>query len=194
MILNLKSNTVVLGIALLIVVFFVGEVDARGRGGGGRSRGGGKSFSRGGIAHGGGFSGRSNQRTRPVSHDRQQQRNGTRTGQGHLERDSGRNNLDDRQKGRDERREDIQNERRERQEDRQDFVEDEWDGHYYHGGYRYHGYYGGTTVTYITTLPCTSTVVVVNGVSYYNCSSTWYKRGYSGSNVTYIVVAAPPGH
>ena len=40
MILNLKSNAVVFGLALLIVVFFVGDLEAcRGRGGGGRGGG-----------------------------------------------------------------------------------------------------------------------------------------------------------
>jgi hypothetical protein len=35
---------------------------------------------------------------------------------------------------------------------------------------------------------------VVNGVTYYSCGPTWYKRGYSGGSVTYIVVNAPAGY
>jgi len=43
----------------------------------------------------------------------------------------------------------------------------------------------------VTVLPCTSSVVIVNGTSYYNCSGTWYSRGYSGGSVVYIVSEAP---
>jgi hypothetical protein len=45
--------------------------------------------------------------------------------------------------------------------------------------------------TYVTVLPCTTSVVIVNGTSYYNCSGTWYSRGYSGGSVVYIVTDAP---
>ena len=31
----------------------------------------------------------------------------------------------------------------------------------------------------------------VNGMSYYQCGSTWYQPSYSGGNVTYIVVNSP---
>ena len=51
----------------------------------------------------------------------------------------------------------------------------------------------GNHVTYVTTLPCDATSVSVEGVSYYKCESSWYQRGYSGSQVTYIQVSAPPG-
>jgi hypothetical protein len=33
--------------------------------------------------------------------------------------------------------------------------------------------------------------LVVNGVSYYQCGSTWYQPSYQGGNVTYIVVSPP---
>ncbi|GEM_PF-4111218 len=62
------------------------------------------------------------------------------------------------------------------------------------------GFYAGVvvgsavTTTHITTLPCTTKAVIVNGVTYYNCSSEWYQRGYAGSQVTYVVVKAPAGH
>jgi len=99
-----------------------------------------------------------------------------------------------------ENREDWQDFIKDRQEDRQDFIEDLHDDHWdYH-----HHYYGGfatgvvvgsaATVTYVSTLPCTAKVVDVDGVHYYSCGSTWYRRSYSGSEVTYIVVDPPPGY
>jgi len=48
--------------------------------------------------------------------------------------------------------------------------------------------------TYVTVLPCTATVVIVNGVSYYQCGASWYSRGYVGGSVTYIVASPPPGY
>ena len=50
-----------------------------------------------------------------------------------------------------------------------------------------------TEVVYVSTLPCDATAVSVSGASYYKCGSTWYQRGYSGSQVTYYQVAPPPG-
>jgi hypothetical protein len=35
--------------------------------------------------------------------------------------------------------------------------------------------------------------VVANGVTYYQCGSTWYQRGYQSGTVVYIVGAPPPG-
>ena len=35
------------------------------------------------------------------------------------------------------------------------------------------------------------TPVVVNGVTYYQCGSTWYQPAYQGSQVTYVVVNPP---
>jgi len=48
-----------------------------------------------------------------------------------------------------------------------------------------------TQPTYVTTLPCTTTAVVVNGATYYNCSGSWYNRGYSSGTVVYVVTAPP---
>jgi len=95
-------------------------------------------------------------------------------------------------------------------EDRQDFVEDNYDDWDHHGHWDDHhdgevlagvligaaivGAAASTTTTYITTLPCSVTAVIVNGVSYYNCSSTWYQRGFAGSQVTYVVGGPPPGY
>ncbi|RLB61130.1 MAG: hypothetical protein DRH08_14360, partial [Deltaproteobacteria bacterium] len=101
-------------------------------------------------------------------------------------------------------REDRQEAREERQDDRQDFIDDQhddyWDDHHDYWDDDYGGFYAGVavgaavTTTYITTLPCTTTAVVVNGVSYYQCTNAWYQRGYSGSQVNYITVNAPPGY
>jgi hypothetical protein len=46
--------------------------------------------------------------------------------------------------------------------------------------------------TYVTTLPCTATVVVKGSVTYYQCGTTWYTRGYQSGTVIYIV-GPPPG-
>ena len=52
--------------------------------------------------------------------------------------------------------------------------------------------YVQTTTT--ATLPCTPTVRAVDGVTYYNCGSTWYTQAYSGGGVTYVTVQPPPGY
>jgi len=41
-------------------------------------------------------------------------------------------------------------------------------------------------------LPCSASVMVVNGVSYYQCGSMWYTRSYVDGNVAYVVTN-PPG-
>jgi hypothetical protein len=48
--------------------------------------------------------------------------------------------------------------------------------------------------TYVTTLPCAGTTVIVNGASYYQCGTTWYSRGYQSGTVVYIVGGPPPGY
>jgi hypothetical protein len=40
---------------------------------------------------------------------------------------------------------------------------------------------------------CPRVPAVVNGVTYYQCGSTWYQPTYQGSEVTYVVVNAPEG-
>jgi hypothetical protein len=104
---------------------------------------------------------------------------------------------------------------RDMQDDRQDFYEDE-----YHGGHWDNDWYDGddeaaafvvgaavgvaagaaaasshtTYVNTVTTLPCSSTMVTVNGTSYYQCGTTWYSRGYQGNSVVYIVTIPPAGY
>jgi hypothetical protein len=212
MVMNLKSSAVICGVALFTAIFFVTELGARGLGGGGRGGGGG-GFSRAGVASGAGFSARSGQRaSQPMqrqnvgagSQGNRQEMAGTRkaTPQGSREEGRGSQNQDDRQDWADSSREDRQQAAKDRQEDRQDFVADELDDD--DGEFLAGAIVGGVIVgaaasassstTYVATLPCTAAAVVVNGISYYNCSSAWYQRGYSGSQVTYIAVAAPPGY
>jgi len=79
---------------------------------------------------------------------------------------------------------------------------------YYHGG----GYYGGccyhpvavaaaVTATAIVTaavvgsivhsVPPSCSSVIVNGLAYQQCGSTWYQPQFSGTTTTYIVVDPP---
>jgi hypothetical protein len=37
-------------------------------------------------------------------------------------------------------------------------------------------------------------MVPVGDVSYYQCGPTWYQKAYTGGEVTYVVVAPPPGY
>jgi hypothetical protein len=115
---------------------------------------------------------------------------------------------DDRQENRDERWDDRQDMRDDRQdfredarEDRQDFLEDIHDDH--HDRYDYDDYWedrwrfavgASITAAAFRSLTCATSSVVVNGVTYYNCGPTWYRRGYGGGSVTYVVVNAPPGY
>jgi hypothetical protein len=47
------------------------------------------------------------------------------------------------------------------------------------------------TANAYASLPCTSTTVLVSGITYYYCGTTWYQPAYPGGNVTYIVVNPP---
>ena len=112
-------------------------------------------------------------------------------------------------------REDRQDYGERARDDRMDFADDNWDDHHYgwhndNDGEVLAGVLIGAaivgtaaaaastpapaTTTYITVLPCPTSAVIVNGVSYYNCSSTWYQRGHAGSQVTYMVGGPPPGY
>jgi hypothetical protein len=78
----------------------------------------------------------------------------------------------------------------------------------YHGG----GYYGGccyhpvataaaVTATAMVTaavigsvvssIPPSCSAVIVNGLTYQQCGSTWYQPQFSGTSTTYVVVNAP---
>jgi hypothetical protein len=82
-----------------------------------------------------------------------------------------------------------------------------------HGGYYGGGYYSGgccyhpvavaaavTATAVVTaaivgsmvhTLPPSCSMVIVNGLSYQQCGSTWYQPQFSGSTTTYVVVNQP---
>jgi hypothetical protein len=47
---------------------------------------------------------------------------------------------------------------------------------------------------YVVTLSCTPTIVVSNGVTYYNCGSSWYTRGNVSGDVVYIIATVPAGY
>jgi hypothetical protein len=114
----------------------------------------------------------------------------------------------------DQNREDWQQYGTERQESRQEYgnnAREDWQeyGEDYHGGYYHGGYYGGypayptggvaagmvigatMTAAAFNAQKASCSTLVVNGVSYYQCGSTWYQPSYQGGNVTYIVVNPP---
>jgi hypothetical protein len=87
-------------------------------------------------------------------------------------------------------------------EDWQDYHND-WDNWDNLGGYVAAGaavaagaYVVGTIVNAASysAMSCTPTNVVVNGITYSQCGSTWYQPTYSGSDVSYVVVNPPPGY
>jgi hypothetical protein len=77
-------------------------------------------------------------------------------------------------------------------------------GGYYGGGCCYHSGVGvaaavATTAivtaaivgTTVYTLPPSCTVVIVNGITYQQCGSSWYQPQFVGGSTTYVVVNAP---
>lgn len=213
---NNKFPLTALSLALLfgLMLFMASIADARGRGGGGR--GGGRSFSRGSMAAGGGFSSRSTRQSFDRQGSRQDYRQDRRTerpenrGTPPENRDERRDqrpedrderqqwredNRDERQERRDEHLDERQEYRDKAREDWQDWAEDEWDDRYYHGHYYGHTtiIWGGVQTTYVVTAPCNDRMVV-NGVTYYRCDTVWYQRGTSDGEVVYVVVSAPEGY
>jgi hypothetical protein len=43
----------------------------------------------------------------------------------------------------------------------------------------------------VNTLPPACSVVIVNGLTYQHCGSSWYQPQFVGTSTTYVVVAAP---
>ena len=76
--------------------------------------------------------------------------------------------------------------------------------HRYYGGYGHgYGYYGNRaiygfavglaigSIIAASTMPTTCTTVVVNGISYRRCGSSYYQPFYQGDTLVYQVVASP---
>jgi hypothetical protein len=82
-------------------------------------------------------------------------------------------------------------------------VDNHYGGGYYGGGCCYHPVATAAAVTatamvtaavvgsMVNTLPPSCSVVMVGGISYQQCGSTWYQPQFSGGNTTYVVVNAP---
>ena len=76
-------------------------------------------------------------------------------------------------------------------------------GGYYGGGCCYHPIAAAAAVTatvavtaavvgsIVNTVPPSCVPVVVNGLTYQQCGSTWYQPQFVGSTTSYIVVAPP---
>ena len=113
-------------------------------------------------------------------------------------------NQQNRQDAQAENREGWQNQRDKNREAWQDWAEDQrWDSHWHGYGNTGAAFVAGTAVgaaaaatarTYVTTLPCSYSTIVINGTTYYRCGATWYSRGYVNGSVTYVVVSPPPGY
>jgi hypothetical protein len=73
----------------------------------------------------------------------------------------------------------------------------------YYGGYNngccYHPVAAAVAVTaavvaigtMVSSIPPSCTVVMVNGLTYQQCGSTWYQPRFVGSTTSYVVVAEP---
>ena len=91
---------------------------------------------------------------------------------------------DDRQEMRDQ-----LEERRETRERRREEIHDE-----HRDEYRYRRYREELGTTYSSDYwddDYCEAEVVVDGVTYYECEGNWYRRAYSGGEVTYVVVEGP---
>jgi hypothetical protein len=76
-------------------------------------------------------------------------------------------------------------------------------GGYYGGGCCYHPIATAAAVTatamvtaavigsMVNTLPPSCSVVMINGLTYQQCGSTWYQPQFVGTSTTYVVVNAP---
>jgi hypothetical protein len=125
-------------------------------------------------------------------------------------------NRTDRTEGRQDVRGDRQQEVTDRQKNRQDTArdisddyhhgghyDDDWDDWNHWGGWGYvaagaavvaGAYAVGTIISATTYSSLSCSNVIVNGITYSQCGSTWYQPTYSGGDVTYIVINPPAGY
>jgi len=205
-------KTISIAVAILATIVFMVFLasDAYARGGG---RGGG-GFSRAGPAAGGSFSSRAPSRSTSAPRTTQttQRSMPQSRPEGRPPVQQGTASTADRNQRQQQRQEQRTERVETRAETRQEIAND-WDRYHYHGccydddwGYAFAGVAVGTavgyaagssssTTTYSSGLPCNSAEEVhVNGTKYYKCDNTWYTRSYVDGNVSYVSVAAPPGH
>jgi hypothetical protein len=168
-----RLKIIMLFAILLIFIAFTAYIDARGRGGGGRS------FSRSGAASHGSVKSTGSRRTDTRS-DR-----GDRKSDARSDRSDRR---DDARDDRSDRRDDVRDDRRDYRDDVRDDRRD-----YYEDRRRLRA---GTflTVTAFRALTCNVETIVVAGVTYYRCDSVWYSSSYDGGEVVYVIVTAPSGY
>jgi hypothetical protein len=218
----MSQRYVVKTIAVMSTVLMVGllaaDVEARRGGGGGFSRAGaasGGSFSSRASASSArtasrqaGSVQRSGQRA-DTRQTRTQARADTRTS-GQQERTERQGQRQEGRTARTESRQEGYTERTRARTDAARDIADDWDDHGCcwdddRWGYALAGAAVGATVgyvagaavatpAYVTVLPCTPTITVMGGISYYRCGSTWYNRSYISGEVSYIVVDAPLGY
>lgn len=89
-------------------------------------------------------------------------------------------------------REERNDTRKDIREERRDFREDVYDDRRRaHRRWRVGRILSAAT---FRSLTCHTTIIVVDGVTYYHCDNYWYTRAYSGGSVTYVIVEAPSGY
>ena len=83
-----------------------------------------------------------------------------------------------------ENRREVRDEIRDERRDRYEWHEDRWE--------RRAG--RALTRSAYLSLSCTSDIIIVSGITYYRCDSTWYRRAHQDGDVVYIVVVQPAGY
>jgi hypothetical protein len=199
-----------IGIAVLVITLVAVDVAARGGRGGGRvAAGGGRGFSRGGVAAGGSFGGRragagagGYDRQGPAASGRFAGRSDWRN------QSSDAGNWQDLREQHQENVERRQERRQETREDWQDYAHDHAGERYYYPGTGYYYYedypyggdvVGGDAVEIVDvppnwTLDCVPNTVVVGATTYYQCGTAWYIRVLRGGEVAYTMVNPPAGY
>ncbi len=81
-------------------------------------------------------------------------------------------------------REERRDTRRDIREEHHDWHEDRWR--------RRVG--AALTISVFRSLTCGVQRIIVNGIVYYRCGGTWYRRGNQGGDIVYIVIKAPAGY